>query len=115
MTRTLSRLTLALVLAGGIFATSFPLWADLVVNYTLKTATLQEIKEVSIYRTKDEQGNNVIMVSAQYEIVDSEDVVRIPNGFVDDISLTGPELSTLVGILSGPVLDAINLEEGLEP
>jgi hypothetical protein len=105
---------LGLALGAGLaVGSAIPSLADLVVNYTLKTATLQEIKEVSIYRTKDEQGNNVIMVSAQYEIVDSEDVVRIPNGFVDDISLTGPELSTLVGILSGPVLDAINLEEGL--
>jgi hypothetical protein len=105
----MNRRTLAkalLIIALGLGA-RFAL-ADLVVNYTLKTATLQSIKEVSVYRS-----GGSIMVSATYEIKDENGIVRIPNGFVDGIALTPTELSTLVTLLSGPVLTAVNDAEGL--
>jgi hypothetical protein len=107
MTRTLSRFTLGLVLAGGLFATSFPLWADRQVTYTLQTATRADITEVSIVR-----DNGGVIVRATYTIHDEADIVRVEGGLVE-VVLTGPQSTQLVNFLDGVIVPAINAAESL--
>lgn len=104
---TSKRLIVAFLLATAVLV-AWPAVADLVVSYTLRRVTINDMTELEI-RRGSEPGQ--ILAVGYFEVKDTTGAVRETGTAA--IELTTPQANAIVSFINSSVVPAFNAQRGL--
>lgn len=104
----LQRRTVVACLVAALVLLAWPAVADLVVSYTLRQVTINDMTELEI-RRGNEPGQ--ILAVGYFEVKDTTGSVRETGTAA--IELTTPQANTIVSFINSSVVPAFNTQRGL--